>query len=316
MFFVPQFHAEHAEDIIKVTAAVLFIMGPFESIMSAMQMFDTAGSSAKNIIKLEEELEAELLKHKLNVEAQNKASAYNMLPYLENVQFQNLSYSYPPTKEREHIFTVGPFNLTLKKGELIFITGGNGSGKSTFLKLITGLYPPNTGRIVLDVGVPEQAPTIITAQKYQQYRNLFSIIFTDFHLFDKLYGVEKVNPKAVNRLLENMDLPEEKVRYENGQFNNLHLSSGQKKRVALTTTIIENKPIYVFDEVAADLDPEFRDVYYYELLQELKDRVKTVIVVSHDRHYWTVPDRLLEMRNGSIRELTKEEIDSLLALNQ
>jgi len=92
----------------------------------------------------------------------------------------------------------------------------------------------------------------------------------------------------------------------------LRLSSGQKKRLALTTSIIEDKPIYIFDEVAADLDPKFRDVYYYNLLKELKERNKTVIVVSHDRHYWTVPDRLLEMEDGAIRELSKEEINFLL----
>lgn len=156
----------------------------------------------------------------------------------------------------------------------------------------------------------------VTPLNYQQYRNLFSTIFTDFHLFDKLYGVEEVNPAVVNKLLENMELPEEKVQFKNDTFTNLHLSSGQKKRLALTTAIMEDKPIYIFDEVAADLDPEFRDKYYYELLMELKERGKMVIVVSHDRHYWTVPDRLLEMRNGQIRELSREEIDSLLALNQ
>lgn len=152
LFLLPHLHAEHSEDIIKVTAAVLFIIGPFESIMSSMQMFDNAGNSARNILELEEELEAELLKNKLSVEAQNQPAAFELLPFFENIQFQNLSYSYPPTKEREYIFTVGPVDLTFKKGELIFITGGNGSGKSTFLKLLTGLYAPETGRIVVDVG--------------------------------------------------------------------------------------------------------------------------------------------------------------------
>ncbi|MCB0598072.1 MAG: AAA family ATPase, partial [Phaeodactylibacter sp.] len=104
--------------------------------------------------------------------------------------------------------------------------------------------------------------------------------------------------------------------YRNGGFTNLRLSTGQKKRLALTTCIIEDKPIYIFDEVAADLDPEFRDKYYYQIIRELRARNKTVIVVSHDRYYWTVPDRLLEMANGKMRELTRAEIDSLLKLNK
>jgi len=217
---------------------------------------------------------------------------------------------------QDFVFAVGPINLTIQKGELIFITGGNGSGKSTFLKLLTGLYPPETGQIIMDADMDEQQANPVTPINAQQYRNLFSTIFTDFLLFDKLYGVEgKVNPNVVNQVLVNMELPMEKVNFLKDQFTNLHLSSGQKKRLALTTALMEDKPIYIFDEVAADLDPDFRDKYYYELLNELKDRGKTVIVVSHDKHYWTVPDRLLEMNNGQIREMSKAEIDSLLVLN-
>ncbi len=316
LFILPHFHAEYSGDVIKVTAAVLFMIGPFDSIMSSMQMFDTAGNAARNITDLEKQLEAELQKNKLSVASQNQPGAFEALPYFDNIQFQNLSYSYPRTKQREHIFTVGPVNLSFRKGELIFITGGNGSGKSTFLKLLTGLYPPQTGQIVLDAEADEQTAIPITPINYQQYRNLFTTIFTDFHLFDKLYGVEQVNPVLVNRVLQNMELPAEKTSYKEGAFTSLQLSSGQKKRLALSTAIIEDKPIYIFDEVAADLDPEFRDKYYYELLPELKERGKTVVVVSHDRHYWTVPDRLFEMRNGEIRELSKVDINALLALNK
>ena len=315
LFVIPQIHAEHSADIIKVTAAIFSIMGPFEGIMTSMQLFDNASSATRNIVELEEQLEAELSKNKLSYHYQNLPIAYKALPCKDNLHLRNLSYSYPPTKEHDHVFTVGPINLTFKKGELIFITGGNGSGKSTFLKLLTGLYPPETGEIVLDTNLPGVEETLVTPENYQQYRNLFSTIFTDFHLFDKLYGVENVNVTVVNKLLQNMELSANKTVFKDGGFTNLHLSSGQKKRLALTTSIIEDKPIYIFDEVASDLDPDFRDKYYYELLQELKGRNKTVIVVSHDRHYWTVPDRLLEMDNGVIRELSKEEINTLLALN-
>ncbi|MEM9916885.1 MAG: cyclic peptide export ABC transporter [Bacteroidota bacterium] len=316
LFGIPHFHAEHAEDVIKVTAAILFIIGPFEGLVSSMSMIDQAKDAIQNIINLEQQLEEEMKKHKLSVKAQSHRQTFETLPYFESIQFKGLQYSYPPTPEREHIFTVGPVDLTLRKGELIFITGGNGSGKSTFLKLLTGLYPPKGGHIVVDAGLEGSEGTVVTAKNYQQYRNLFTTIFTDFHLFDKLYGVEKADAGLVNRVLQNMGLPPEKVTYGKGKFSNLHLSTGQKKRLALTTCIIEDKPIYIFDEVAADLDPGFRDKYYYELLRELKERNKTVIVVSHDRHYWTVPDRLLEMVNGSIRELPREEIDSMLAFER
>jgi len=314
IFVIPHFHTEHAEDVLKITIAVLFIVGPFEVILNSNQMLTQANSCTRNILDLEAKLEKELIENGLSLESQNQPTAFEQLPFKDNIQFKNLSYVYPSTEERDFTFEVGPINLTFQKGEIIFITGGNGSGKSTFLKLLTGLYSPNSGEIGVDVTKGEQS-TIVTPINYQQYRNLFTTIFTDFHLFDKLYGIENPNPAVINQLLLNMELPAEKTTYKDGGFTNIHLSSGQKKRLALTASLAEDKPIYIFDEVAADLDPEFRDKYYYEILPELKARNKLVIVVSHDRFYWTVPDRLLEMNDGKIRELTRTEIDALLKLN-
>lgn len=309
LFILPKFHPEHAAEIFKVTAALLFIAGPMENVMISIEHMGNANVAARNIMELEAELETELSKNKAAVEAQSKAESFEQLTFFDSITFDDLSYSYPPTKDREHIFTVGPANLSFRKGELIFITGGNGSGKSTLLKLITGLYMPKSGRIVLDSGQEEEQ--VVNPLNYQQYRNLFATIFFDFHLFDKLYGMQDINPNLVNHLLRSMELPEEKVVFRDGGFSNLNLSSGQRKRLALASNLVEDKPIYVFDEVAADLDPEFRDKYYYEILKELKERHKTVIVVSHDRHYWNVPDRIFEMSDGAIRELNEEEIKAL-----
>lgn len=316
IFVFPQFHEEYATNIIKITAAILFISGPFEIVLNGNQQLANANSSARNILELEAELEEVLRQNEMTIEAQNHPEAFEELPFSDNIRFHNLSFAYPPVKGRDYIFEVGPIDLTIKKGELIFITGGNGSGKSTFLKLMTGLYQPKAGQILVDVDEAGRPDTTVTPANYQQYRNLFTTIFTDFHLFDKLYGIKNTDPAAINEVLKNMELSADKTTYREGGFTNLRLSTGQKKRLALTTCIIEDKPIYIFDEVAADLDPEFRDKYYFEIIRELRARNKTVIVVSHDRYYWTVPDRLLEMANGKMRELTKEEIESLLKLNK
>ena len=316
IFVFPQFHEEYATNIVKITAAILFISGPFEIVLNGNQQLANANSSARNILELEAELEEVLRQNEMTIEAQNHPEAFEELPFSDNIRFHNLSFAYPPVKGRDYIFEVGPIDLTIKKGELIFITGGNGSGKSTFLKLMTGLYQPKAGQILVDVDEAGRPDTTVTPANYQQYRNLFTTIFTDFHLFDKLYGIRETDPADINAVLKNMELPADKTTYRNGGFTNLRLSTGQKKRLALTTCIIEDKPIYIFDEVAADLDPEFRDKYYYQIIRELRARNKTVIVVSHDRYYWTVPDRLLEMANGKMRELTRAEIDSLLKLNK
>ncbi len=116
--------------------------------------------------------------------------------------------------------------------------------------------------------------------------------------------------------MRSLGLPVEKVKYQSGQFTNTHLSSGQKKRLALVTTILEDKSIYIYDEVAADLDPEFRDHFYFIILPELKRRNKTVLVVSHDQQYWMVPDRLLHFQDGMMHELTKAEVAALISVGK
>jgi putative ATP-binding cassette transporter len=314
LFVLPKLHAEHSEAIIKVVASVLFVVGPLEGIIWSIPAFANANNSAGNIMELETQLEEELKKigeERLDPDA---PEAYLSLPFESRIELRGLSYQYPARNSGGAGFQVGPIELTIEKGDLIFVTGGNGSGKTTFLRLFTGLYKPTMGTIQLDGGEGKRKTTV-TGQNYQQYQNLFTTIFSDYHLFDRLYGVEEeVDPEQVNALLESMGLAQEKVSYQNGAFNNIRLSSGQRKRLALTTAIMEDKDIYVFDEVAADLDPAFRDKFYLEILPELKGRNKTVLVVSHDQQYWMASDRLLHFHDGMMRELSREEVRSLVQI--
>ena len=213
IFVFPQFHEEYATNIIKITAAILFISGPFEIVLNGNQQLANANSSARNILELEAELEEVLRQNEMTIEAQNHPEAFEELPFSDNIRFHNLSFAYPPVKGRDYIFEVGPIDLTIKKGELIFITGGNGSGKSTFLKLMTGLYQPKAGQILVDVDEAGRPDTTVTPANYQQYRNLFTTIFTDFHLFDKLYGIKNTDPAAINEVLKNIELSADKTTY-------------------------------------------------------------------------------------------------------
>jgi putative ATP-binding cassette transporter len=182
--------------------------------------------------------------------------------------------------------------LEIKKGEMVFIVGGNGSGKSTFLKMLTGLYYPSAGSVDLN-----HEP--IDRSEYASYRELFSIIFTDFHLFDKLYGLSNIEDKQVKALLRLMQL-EKKTQYRENEFTHLDLSTGQKKRLAFIAALLENKPIYILDELAADQDPQFRKYFYEVMLPDLKQQGKTIIAVTHDDHYFHVADRVLKMEYGQL----------------
>ena len=188
-------------------------------------------------------------------------------------------------------FTAGPLDFTLRRGETVFMTGGNGSGKSTALKLLCGLYRPDGGRILCD-GTP------IDTDNRQQYREIFSGVFTDFHLFDRLYGID-ADPGDVARLIARMELSD-KVGFEKGRFSTSDLSTGQRKRLAMIVALLEDREVYLFDEWAADQDAHFREVFYGEMLADFKARGKTVVAVTHDDHYWDRCDRRVALDLGMI----------------
>ncbi|MEQ9874490.1 multidrug ABC transporter permease/ATP-binding protein [Pectobacterium brasiliense] len=195
-------------------------------------------------------------------------------------------------------FEVGPINLVIKRGELVFLIGGNGSGKSTLAMLLTGLYTPVSGSLLLD-----NRP--VTAETREDYQKLFSAIFTDFHLFGQMMGPHGTEPDTalVDSWLDRLNM-RHKLTLENHQVMNLQLSQGQRKRVALLLAVAEQRDILLLDEWAADQDPQFRRVFYLELLPQLRALGKTIVAISHDDHYFEHADRLLEMHQGTLSELT------------
>jgi putative ATP-binding cassette transporter len=190
-------------------------------------------------------------------------------------------------------FCLGPLNITFSPGELVFLIGGNGSGKSTLAKILMGLYEPRDGQIAID-GEP------ITADNRDDYRQRFSVVFYDFYLFDRIHDVDdsSMGPR-VSRYLEQLHL-DNKVAIKDGKLSTLDLSQGQRKRLALLAAFIQDRPIYIFDEWAADQDPIFKQVFYRQILPELKSRGKTVIVISHDDRYYDAADRIIKLESGQL----------------
>jgi putative ATP-binding cassette transporter len=197
------------------------------------------------------------------------------------------------TDTEDSDFILGPINLTFYPQELVFIVGGNGSGKSTLAKLITGLYIPETGEIILD-------KELITEHNREWYRQHFSVVFSDFYLFDTLLGLENINLDIkAQEYLKLLQL-DHKVKIKNGKLSTTNLSQGQRKRLALLTAYLEDRPIYLFDEWAADQDPVFKEIFYTQLLQNLRDRGKTVLVISHDDRYFHLGDRIIKLDYGKV----------------
>ncbi|ETR74211.1 MAG: ATP-binding cassette transporter [Candidatus Magnetoglobus multicellularis str. Araruama] len=216
------------------------------------------------------------------------ASSFN------EICLKSVNFSYKD-KEGSTLFQVGPIDFTVKKGEVVFVIGGNGSGKSTFMKLLTGLYYPDAGELSID-------GTIVTPQTYQLYREYFTTIYTDFHIFEKPYSLQNVDPAKVDKLLKLMEI-DHKISFRNKKFTNMDLSTGQRKRLACIICLLEDKPIYVLDEWAADQDPKFKMYFYETFLENMRAMSKTVVAVSHDDRYFDRADRIVKMEMGKIVSL-------------
>ena len=215
-----------------------------------------------------------------------------------------VSYPYH-NAEVDDDFVLGPINLKITGGDSIFIVGGNGSGKSTLAKLLTGLYAPDSGEIRLD-GVT------INNNNREWYRQHFSAIFSDFHLFSKLLGIDDRHlDLKTDYYLHKLKL-DGKVSIDDGLLSTLKLSQGQRKRLALLTSYLEDRPIYLFDEWAADQDPIFKDFFYTEILPDLKNEGKTVIVISHDDRYFYLADMSIKLEDG---KLVHTSVDNALSQN-
>lgn len=188
-------------------------------------------------------------------------------------------------------FHLGPIDAVFRPGEITFIVGGNGSGKSTLAKLIAGLYIPQQGTITID-------GERIDHENIEWFRQNTSAIYTDFHLFDEYLGLDRPGlDDEVRRCLEMLDISD-KVSVADGRLSTVALSQGQRKRLALVTAMLEDRPIYLFDEWAADQEPRFRDRFYREILGDLAARGKTVIVITHDDRYFDVADTLIRLDVG------------------
>jgi putative pyoverdin transport system ATP-binding/permease protein len=211
-------------------------------------------------------------------------------PYHSRLELKGVTHSYRQERDGSR-FTLGPIDLAFVPGELVFIVGGNGSGKSTLAKLITGLYLPEAGSVYLDGAKIEQ-------DNREWYREQFTAVFADFYLFERFLGLDDTSQRA-DKYLQQLQL-DHKVQIESGMLSTTNLSQGQQKRLALLTAYLEDRPIYLFDEWASDQDPIFREIFYTQLLPELKRAGKTILVISHDDRYFNKADRVIKLDYGQV----------------
>ena len=269
--------------IAKATTALLFIVGACFGLVQSIPILLNANAAADRIARLEGALETALSA----VDPRDITAR----KHFDKIEMQNIVFRYTD-RFSDTVFKIGPIDFTLNSGELVFITGGNGSGKSTFLRVLAGLYPPDSGEIYVD-------GTRINDNTRDDYRALMSAIFFDYHLFQRLYGIDEPDPAELDSLLRKFRL-EDKTGLVNGAFRTLDLSGGQRRRLALIVSMLEKRPIMLLDEWTAEQDPEYRRKFYDELLPEMLQAGATIIVITHD-------DRLLDELRLPARKIRMDE---------
>ena len=269
-------YALSSELLLSLVMAMLYVIGPINVIVNVVPALAQGSVALGRLNQLFDRMPVETLDE-------------NGPPLsCETLQLEAVRYSYP---NREG-FEVGPISLTLRRGQVTFLVGGNGSGKSTLAKLISGHYRPVSGRVLFD-------ETVVDDSNLYRARQSVSAIYLDFFLLTHLFGCAEPDAERASHYLQKLGLSH-KVSLEGRRFSTIGLSDGQRKRLALLVAFMEQRNLCVFDEWAADQDPEFKQVFYTELLPELRSQGRIVVVISHDDKYFDQADQLVYMENGHV----------------
>lgn len=288
-FVFVNYHQISSSELIGVVMVLLYIAGPVSVILNAIPQIAIAKVSVRKVNTLLETLPEEQFIEKISP-----------LPEWQSIRFDDVSFRYLSVDDKPG-FKVGPLSFEISKGEVVFIVGGNGSGKSTLSKLMTLHYQATEGDIYF-------GDTKVTMESLASCREEVAAIYSDYHLFKRLFGL-KVDPERITQLLRALDL-NEKVKVVDNAFSTTSLSDGQRKRLALLVSVLEDKSLYLFDEWAADQDPEFKEIFYTEILPQLKSANKAVVVISHDDRYFKIADKVIRMEQGQLSILQPIATDS------
>lgn len=279
-FCVPKYFPEiPAYTALNFVIILLYMIGPINNILGSVPQLLQFKIAWQKIQTFLVQIPAN---QNLNEKSQTR------VPLVKSIKLEQVKFHYKNADHND--FGVGPIDLEIKSGQIIFIIGGNGSGKTTLAKLITGLYSSDEGKVYIN---NEEMDS-------HQLGEHFSTVFSPFHLFEKLYNIDCTDKdEAIHKYLKLLDL-ERKVTINDNRYSTINLSAGQRKRLALLQCYLEDSPIYLFDEWAADQDPSYRHFFYRTLLPEMKNQGKIVIAITHDDHYFDVADRVLKMDEGRL----------------
>ena len=283
LFVWPRLATVNAATLTGYTLTILYLTFPLNGILAWLPSMNSALISLNKINSLG-----------LLIESTDEGVVTTVHPQFESLRIKNVSFKYPTIAGEG--FALGPIDLTVEPQEVLFVAGGNGSGKTTFAKLLTGMYRPHEGHLEFNGDVVDDT-------NRGDFRQLFSTIYVEGHLFDRLLAVE-ANPMQIRYWLNVLGI-EGMVDLSTGRLAENDLSRGQKKRLALLVACLDERPIFVFDEWAAEQDPTFKDTFYLKILPELRRQGRTVIAITHDDRYFDSADRVVKLTDGRLQWLSQ-----------
>lgn len=283
VFIMPDYFSLGEGILPRITTAILFMIVPITTVVGSLDPIAKGLMAVDRIEKLELKLNSD------EGDDSEDADPLSDEPF-ESIELQDVVYDYIDL-EQNKTFTLGPINLSINRGEHICIMGGNGSGKSTLFKLIATLYSPSNGEM-------QYNGKKVDASNRKRIRSKTGVIFTDFHLFPKIYGIDPSSRNKMEELISLMGLKEKVSFSKDDSFSDMKLSTGQRKRLALITLMVDDKEIFLLDEITADQDPGFRKFFYEEILKKWKEEGKTILIISHDDRYLQHFDRVYHMEYG------------------
>lgn len=290
LFLFPKLLSVDAKSVTTLLVLVMFCLSPLMSLVGFVPMLGKVEMGLAELAELERQLDAEIEACERERAATLWTGPVPAVPPFESLSMRDVRFEHRDDAGAT-LFSVAVGEFELRRGEIVFLCGGNGAGKTTFMRVLSGLYTPQSGSVLVN-GKDQEAFGL------ELYRNLFSIVPSDFHLFQRPLALD-AGPERVRELLSMMRL-EGKVRVaEDGSFSPHNLSAGQRKRLALVCALLEEREVFLFDEVAADFDPEFRRFFYEEMLPGLRDQGKTILAVSHDDRFFSCADRVIHMADGA-----------------
>ncbi len=285
VFFVPMVVPATGDTILKIAVTSLLAVGALVIVSDMLPMLVRFNAAVRKLYELEKQID-------MAQPDQAETQLSEVQAGFKVIEWSGIEYQYSHVEETQG-FRLGPLDLRVQRGELVYIVGGNSAGKSTLVKLLTGLYPPGQGTLYVD-GQP------LGRGKHSAYPRLFTAVFSDGHALSSPCVGGEYPFAAWETMIEQLNL----VDLAGPELNQPGgwLSPGQRKRQAFVAAALSGHPVCIFDDLGVGLDPLFRRRLHEQSLPRLTALGRTLILVSSDLQYSHCADRVLCLRDGVLQE--------------